>query len=161
MNIFIEEHRQLLKQLTDAGVTFILVGGYAVIFHGYVRTTGDMDIWLQPANHNKEKLLPVLTSKGFRKSDIEKLKRTDFTQAFTFHYGESPLRVDFLTKLTGLNFDECYGKVSLLNFEEYKIPVLNYNDLVINKMLAGRPKDKGDVDELQKIMKLKKTKKGF
>ena len=60
MKVFIEKHRHLLKLLASAGIDFIVIGGYAVIYHGYVRTTGDLDIWLQPDNQNKEKLLTVL-----------------------------------------------------------------------------------------------------
>ncbi len=57
MNLFIEQHQDLLKKLLEAKVDFIIIGGYSVIFHGYKRTTGDIDIWLKPDNTNKEKLL--------------------------------------------------------------------------------------------------------
>lgn len=57
MNVFIENHQRLLASLTNRRVNFLLVGGYAVIYHGYKRTTGDMDIWLEPSNDNKLKLM--------------------------------------------------------------------------------------------------------
>ncbi|MBI5218832.1 MAG: nucleotidyltransferase [Bacteroidia bacterium] len=153
MNIFIEEHRHLLTLLMKAGVDFILVGGYAVIYHGYVRTTGDMDIWLRPDNSVKENFLPVLHKLGFQKAGISQVAKSDFSQAQSFYYGEPPLRVDFLTKVSGLSFSECYSKAVFLQFGKYKIPVLNFNDLIVNKMLSDRLQDKADVDELQKIMK--------
>jgi hypothetical protein len=159
MNEFDDEYKDLIIQLTKAGVCFIIAGGFAVIYHGYVRTTGDLDIWLRPDNMNREKLLQVLADKGFRKTDIEKLRKTDFTKALAFHYGELPQRVDFLTKLTGIDFDECLNNAVYLQMDKYKIPVLNFKNLVLNKMLSGRPKDKADVDELQKIMKLKEKRK--
>ena len=59
MNLFIDIHQQWIKNLISANVDFIIIGGYSVIFHGYKRTTGDIDIWLKPDNSNKEKLLGV------------------------------------------------------------------------------------------------------
>jgi hypothetical protein len=85
------------------------------------------------------------------------LEKVDFTKTIAFHYGEPPLRVDFLTGMQGLDFDECNKQADLLTLDKnHKIPVLDYESLVINKMLAGRPKDNADLDELKKIIKLKK-----
>lgn len=74
MNILIEEHKQFIIQLLESKVEFILIGGYAVIFHGYGRTTGDMDLWLKPENSNRDKLISVLNEMGILKEDIDKLK---------------------------------------------------------------------------------------
>ncbi len=57
MNLFIEKHQELIKLLISNNVEFIIIGGYSVIFHGYKRTTGDIDIWLNPTNENKKKLI--------------------------------------------------------------------------------------------------------
>ena len=65
MNIFVESHQNFLKSLLNHKVNFLLVGGYAVIFHGYKRTTGDMDLWIEPNNENKERLLIVLKEFDF------------------------------------------------------------------------------------------------
>jgi hypothetical protein len=59
MNIFVENHQLLLKSMLQHDVNFLLVGGYAVIYHGYKRTTGDMDLWIEPDNNNKLKLIKV------------------------------------------------------------------------------------------------------
>jgi hypothetical protein len=64
MDIFLDEHKEFLLLLLKHEVEFMLIGGYAVIFHGYERTTGDMDIWLKPSNENKEKFIEVLKSYG-------------------------------------------------------------------------------------------------
>ncbi|MBS1571671.1 MAG: hypothetical protein KF825_14740 [Ferruginibacter sp.] len=74
MNIFFEEHRKLLEGLLQNGVAFILIGGYAVNYYGYNRSTGDMNIWLKPGNDNKEKLLNLLSSMGFDKEDIATIR---------------------------------------------------------------------------------------
>jgi predicted nucleotidyltransferase len=154
MTIFLKQHKEFLVELLDANVEFILIGGYAVIFHGYVRTTGDMDLWLKPDNINKEKFLNVLSKSGFSIETLAHVRQSDFTQTLAFHIGNAPDRIDFLTKLAGITFEDAILKVDELKLEEFVIPVLNLNDLIINKMLTNRTKDKADIEELQKIHKL-------
>jgi len=153
MNIFFEEHKRLIKQLLDGGVAFILVGGYAVVYHGYGRTTGDMDIWLKPDNSNKEKLVDVLKKNLFVEEDLKQLINTDFTQSIAFHFGEPPKRVDFITSIQGLSYVEADLKKVFLSMDNYQVPILHIHDLIVNKMTTGRLKDQADVDELQKIMR--------
>ncbi len=156
MNILLDEHKTILIQLLHAKVEFILIGGYAVIYHGYGRTTGDMDIWLKPDNENRDKLIPVLKAQGILKEDLDKIRNTDFTQTLAFHIDEPPRRVDFLTKMVGLTFQEANARKVLLPLGNLAVPVLQLDDLIVNKLLSGRTKDKADVEELQKIMQLNK-----
>jgi len=156
MNILLDEHKTILLQLLRANVEFILIGGYAVIYHGYGRTTGDMDIWLKPDNENRDKLIPVLEAQGILKEDLDKIRNTDFTQTLAFHVDEPPRRVDFLTKVVGLTFQEADARKRLLPLGNLSVPVLHLDDLIVSKLLSGRTKDKADVEELQKIMRLKK-----
>lgn len=156
MNILIEEHKALIVQLLEAKIDFILIGGYAVIYHGYGRTTGDMDIWLRPANENRAKLIPLLEAQGIIQDDIERLRKTDFTQMIAFHIDEPPYRVDFLTGMVGLKYDEADKKKVFFSLGQYQVPVLHLDHLIVNKLISGRAKDKADVEELQKIMQLKK-----
>ena len=156
MNILIDKHKKILLALIDAKVEFLLIGGYAVNYHGYVRTTGDMDVWLKPDNKNKIAFLIILEKYLEDKSGIEKVKELDFTDVIAFHIGVPPERIDFLTKIAGVNFNEAFSHKELLPIQNYQIPVLHLNDLIANKLLSARLKDKADVDELQKIMKLKK-----
>jgi hypothetical protein len=88
-------------------------------------------------------------------ADLKHLSQVD-SQAFAFHFGEPPRRVDFLTKMAGLNFDDAEKKNQFFVVEGKKIPVLNIDELIVNKMYSGRMKDKADIEELQKIMRLKK-----
>ena len=156
MNILIEKHKQILFALMEAKVDFLLIGGYAVIYHGYGRSTGDMDIWLKPDNENKLRLLTVLEKHLTDKSGIEKVKKFDFTDMVAFHIGTPPDRVDFLTKITGVQFAEAFDHKAFLSLHNYQIPVLHLNDLIANKLLSARLQDKADVEELQKMMRLKK-----
>ena len=83
MNILLDEHKTILIQLLHAKVEFILIGGYAVIYHGYGRTTGDMDIWLKPDNENRDKLITVMEMQGILKEDIDHIRNTDCGSYFS------------------------------------------------------------------------------
>jgi len=159
MNILCDIHKDFLRELLKAEVKFILVGGYAIIYHGYVRVTGDMDIWLEPDNNNKEKLLVILEKLDFANESIKIIKKLDFTQMVAFHFGNPPEKIDFLTKMTGINFNDAMQHSEKLALDNYNIPVLRLDDLIINKLLSNRAKDKADVEELQKIQKLRGKRK--
>ena len=156
MNLFIDEHKIILRQLLKAKVDFMLVGGYAVIYHGYGRTTNDIDIWLKPTNENRDRLIPILMSMNIVDEDIERIKKVDFRQMAAFHIGDRPQRVDFLTSISGVDYDLANENKVFLEFESYKVPILHLDDLILSKITSNRAKDKADVEELQKIMQLKK-----
>lgn len=156
MNIFLEKHQQLIKDLLEAGVDFILIGGYAVIYYGYGRSTGDMDLWLKPTNENKIKLLSLLKKEGFREDDIKYVENLDFTKHLAFHFWEKPERVDCLTHISGVKYDEAEEQKEIADIEGMNVPFISYKHLIASKITSGRPKDKADVDELQKIQKYKK-----
>ena len=157
--IFLNHQKEIILELKKVNVEFIIIGGYAVIFHGYLRTTGDVDIWLKPDNDNKEKLLTALIHSGFSIKTLDHIRQSDFTQPVSFHIGQPPERIDFLTILSGLNFDDALQRAELLKSGELLLPVLHLEDLIINKMLSGRAKDKADIEELQKIHNLTKKHK--
>jgi len=156
MNILIEPHKDVLKKLIAFNIDFILIGGYAVNFHGYNRVTGDMDIWLKPDNVNKEKFLNYLVTDGFDKQSIKHIKNINFSEHAIFHIGDKPLQIEFLTRISGINFEDANANREELTFEDVKLPFLNLTHLILSKITSSRPKDKLDVEELQKIMKLKK-----
>ena len=160
MEMFLDKHQTFLNDLVNGGVRFIIIGGYAVIYHGYVRTTGDLDIWLEPDNRSKEKLLAVLLCHGISKKSVQKLAGLNFEEVVAFHFGDPPERVDFLTQLSGLSFDPSYAKSVILDLPSCKLHILHLSDLIINKMMTTRLRDKADVEELLKIQSVKR-KMGF
>lgn len=133
-----------------------MIGGYAVNFHGYNRPTGDMDIWLKPHNANKEKLISALRSENFSEESIESVISLDFTQPACFYFGEIPLRIDFLTKISGISFEEAEQQKQFMKMDDIEVPVLHLHHLILSKISNQRSKDKSDVEELQKIHMLKK-----
>jgi predicted nucleotidyltransferase len=151
MNIFIENHQLFLKSLIKHEVNFLLVGGYAVIFYGYKRTTGDMDLWLEPNNENKLKLIDVLTEFGFDKEGIEHINQLNFTRHLAFHFWEEPERIDCLTYISNVNFNEAFAQKKVANIEGINVPVIHYKHLILSKLSSDRMKDKADVEELQKV----------
>jgi hypothetical protein len=159
MNIFYHDHTIILRAFNEYEVEYLLIGGYAVIYHGYPRTTGDMDIWLKPDNENKSKIIQAFVSLGYDEQSIQHLHTYDFTEAVIFHLGIEPEKVEFLTKVSLLNFDEAYARRQNFEMEEnFIIPFLTIQDLILSKINTGRAKDAADVEELQKIQRFKEKK---
>jgi predicted nucleotidyltransferase len=155
MVIIFENHKIFLKRLVEAGIDFILVGGYAVNFHGYNRPTGDMDIWLKPSNENKNKLLQLLKKEGYSEKSLAHIRESDFNTHLAFHIGNDPFRIDFLTYINGVEFEEAQKQQQSLPLDNIIVPVLHLHHLVLSKMNTERIKDKADIEELQKRKKNK------
>jgi hypothetical protein len=153
MNIFLEEHLEILESFISCKVRFLLIGGYAVIIHGYRRTTGDMDLWLEPTNENKELFINALQSLNFEDETIDYIRNLNFTEPQVLMFGEQPQRIDFLTKVNQVTFDQAYSNRINIEFENLILPVINLRELVLTKINTGRPKDAADIDELQRINK--------
>lgn len=151
MNIFVDTHQKLLRALNTQQVSYLLVGGYAVVYHGYRRTTGDMDLWLEPTNENKVKLLKALKEFDFYEDDIKYIGTLDFTKHLAFNFWEEPERVDCLTYISNVAFNEAYQQKVVADIEGMMVPVIHYNHLVLSKISSDRLKDKADIEELQKI----------
>lgn len=156
MNLFLDTHQELLASLILHEVDFIIIGGFAVIFHGYRRTTGDVDIWIKPDNENKGNLLKALESFGVTPEALQELASLDFQQHLAFHIGQEPDKIEFLTQISGVNYDEADSQKVIADVDQLKIPFLNYHHLVLSKMNTGRLRDKADIEELQKVNMFKK-----
>jgi len=154
MDIFLEEHKQLLCVLSDHNVQFILIGGYAVIYYGYQRTTGDMDIWLQLGSENKNKLLEALHDFGIEEYDLQQLRQMDFNKPMpVFFIGENPRRIDFITLVNNVSFEAAIKEVNYFPVENNNIPVIQYHHLILTKSGTSRLKDLADIEELNRINK--------
>jgi len=159
MNILDEYTQNLLRGLNKHGVDYIVIGGYAVNFHGYRRTTGDIDLWIRPDNDtNKKKLLSCLKELGVPESAIIRLSKMDFSKPQVFIDGEEPFKIDFLTYITGVRFNEAWEQKKTSEIDGIKIHFLHLNHLIISKISTNRLQDKTDIEQLQRIQKLKKLK---
>lgn len=156
MNIFHDEHLSMLKILLKHKVNFLLVGGVAVNFYGYCRPTGDLDIWLEPTNENKIKLIGCLNELGILAEDIERINQHDFAIPTAFHIGNTPpFVIDFLTKIVGVKWNEAWGLRNNLDLDNLNIPFIHINHLKQNKLISGRAKDLNDISQLMRIEELK------
>ncbi len=156
MNIFYPTHKLLLKKLIETGVDFILVGGYAVNYHGYNRVTGDMDIWIRPDNENKTVLLSALKELDFDENGLLVLNGWNFSTPRHFHIGNQPDLTDFMTFISGVTYREAKQSVLLAKIDGITLPIIHLNHLIQNKIASGRSKDMVDVEYLNKVFNLKK-----
>lgn len=146
---------EVLNPLIACSVDFLIIGGYAVNYYGFGRPTGDMDIWLKPDNQNKQHCLNAFKALNYPKENINNISKLNFEKAQVFFVGEEPLRIDFLTKVNIVDFEEAWAKRKILSYSELDIPVIDYEHLVLTKITTGRTKDKLDLEELQKVRKKK------
>lgn len=151
MNIFLPSHLDILSLFNDKGVRYLLIGGYAVIAHGYARTTGDLDLWIEPSNENKLILCDALESAGFDPFDLHTLKELDFTSYLVFSIGEEPQKIDFITRVNLVDFQEAFTNKIDFHNDNITLPLVRLQDLILMKINTGRSKDASDIEELQKI----------
>lgn len=144
MNIH-PDFRDFIKSLQDSNVTFLIVGAYALARHGAPRFTGDLDVWIKPDADNAHALLTALQNFGF--SSL-KITEEDILSGQTIQLGYPPVRIDLLTKLTGLATDEIWdGKVEG-SFGDLTVYYLGKECLIKNKRAIGRNKDLADIDSI-------------
>lgn len=147
--IFNPDFIDFIDALNISNVKYLLVGGYAVILHGYIRTTGDMDIWVQPTKENYQHLSEAFYHFGMPTFDmtLQKFLLTEQYDVFTF--GRPPISIDILTKVKGISFVEAYENAEWFAIDE-KISVrfIGLSDLITAKQSAGRPKDLDDLENL-------------
>lgn len=138
--------REFLKSLASARVDWILIGGYAVGYHGFSRPTGDIDIWIAMSDENADRIVEALVDFGF---DVPGLDRAIFLEAENIvRLGYPPHRIEILTTISGVQFDECRGRALEIELDGVPVRVISREDLVANKRASGRPKDLADLEEL-------------
>ena len=158
MNIFLDAHRVVLQKLIEKNVDFILIGGYAVNFYGYNRTTADLDVWIQPDNTNKLLLLEALSSLDFDKEDMELIKTWNFEKPQKFHVFEKPFQTEFMTHISGIKYHEAKEVAIKTGIDGLLLPIIHINSLLQNKRSTGRSKDLADAEYLDKIITLRNKK---
>jgi len=157
MNIFDDYTRNLLNELNKNNVEYIVVGGYAVNFYGYRRTTGDIDLLIKPDNGtNKKNIIQSLRNLLVEENILAQLNELDFSTPIVFIDGEEPFKIDFMTYISGVDFNEAWQQKEQTSLENISIPFIHLKHLIISKTTAGRPQDKIDIEKLQQIQNLKR-----
>ena len=145
-----EDYKEMLQSLLDQKVEFIVVGAYALAAHGFPRATGDMDIWIKPNEKNSKKVYKALARFG---APINEIREDEFSQpGLIFQIGVVPRRIDIITKIDAVEFDEADSDKIFVDIDDLKIPVLSIDKLIKNKLATGREKDLLDAKLLKKRM---------
>jgi len=145
----------LLRALLGADVRFLVVGAYAVGVHGRPRATKDLDVWVEASADNAPKVINALIEFG---APLMGLTEADLrTPGVGLQIGVEPGRIDVLTSISGVRFEDAWPRKVQANFAEgLRCSVLGLDELLQNKRAAGRPQDLADVAALERLHQLKK-----
>ncbi len=144
---FPKDFKEFLQLLNSKKIEYLVIGGYAVGFHGYPRATGDMDVWISTNEKNALKMVDALKMFGF---DLPVLDKDLFLKENKIiRMGVPPMRLEILTSIDGVSFDKCYKNRVVVDFETFKVNFISKGDLLINKRSSGRPQDLVDFDKLK------------
>jgi len=153
MNLFEEEIEHFLIMLSKHEVRYLLVGGLAVNFHGYSRTTGDVDLWLDESKENRINLVNAL--KEYNIDGAEAFLTHPLIAGYSELLLDNGIYVDFMSDLQFFkqnNFNECYEIADFFKINETtNVHVLHVNKLISEKQQSSRPKDKDDAEQLIKL----------
>jgi len=142
-----QDFKEILSAFIAEKVEFLVVGGYAMAFHGYVRATGDIDLWIRISDENAKRVWRALEEFGAPLFDlnIKDLKMP----GMVFQIGLVPSRIDVITQIDGVEFETAWLEHKIIEIENLQIPVIGKTQLLINKQSTGRAKDRNDALWLQ------------
>jgi len=142
------DFHDILSAFVSTDVEFLLVGAYALAAHGLPRATGDIDLWVRCNLENARRVMKALAQYGAPLSDIS---TQDFTTpGMVVQIGVSPRRIDILTQIDGVTFDEAWADHIEAQVNGLRIPVISRENLIRNKRMTGRAKDRADASRLER-----------
>jgi len=140
------DFQDFLKLLNSHRVEYLLIGGYAVCYHGYYRNTNDIDFWIAVHPDNARKMATVIKEFGF---DVPELSEELFlNKGRVIRMGMPPTRIEVLTEISACDFAECYGRRVEAALDGIPVKLISLPDLIKNKIKSGRLKDLDDVQNL-------------
>ena len=140
------DFKDFLKLLNDHNVRYLLIGGYAVGYHGYPRATNDMDIWIAISSETAKLMVNILKEFGFNSPQLS--SNLFLEENKIIRMGVAPIRIEILTSISGVYFDECYQQKIVDEIDGIKVNVISLEQLKINKKASGRHKDLDDYENL-------------
>lgn len=142
-----EDYREILQSFNDNNVKYLVVGAYAMGVHGYPRATGDFDIWVLASGENSRQVYKSLAQFG---APMEQVREDTFNEeGLIFQIGVAPRRIDVITRIDGVVFENAYGRRKEIVIDEINVPVISKEDLIKNKEATGRDKDRIDASQLK------------
>jgi hypothetical protein len=141
------DFKELLLTFNAHDVEYLIVGAHALAAHGHVRATKDLDVWVRPNQENAEKILTALSAFGAPRGDLtqEDLSRT----GTVFQIGMPPLRIDLITAIDGVDFEEAWPDRLVTAFAGVPVSVISRHHLIVNKKASARLQDLADIEGLQ------------
>jgi Nucleotidyl transferase of unknown function (DUF2204) len=146
--------KEFIALLNANGVKYLVVGGFAVAFHGYPRYTKDIDFWIWADPENADRMLKTLSDFGFGMIGVSKEDFLDTENIIQL--GHEPNRIDLITQLEGMPFEACYAVRQEAAFEGVQINFIDIDNLIKSKQISGSQKDLLDASELEKQKKNRK-----
>jgi len=148
-----DDYRDMLCLLNEEQVEYLLIGGWAISFHAKFRYTEDLDLWVRPSQDNATRLMRALRRFG---APLANVSESDFVQPrYGLHIGVPPCRIDILTTIAGVTFDQAWRNRVAESMNDIPINVIGREDLVRNKQAAGRDRDLKDLQAIEKAQKKK------
>ena len=141
-----DDFKEFLRLLNEHDVAYLLIGGYAVGYHGYPRATADMDIWVAISSENASKLVEVFSRFGMRDPALS--TRLFQEKGKIIRMGVPPMRIEVLTDIDGVTFDECYRDRLETEIDGQHINLISRNHLLANKRASARHKDLDDIEHI-------------
>lgn len=141
-----DDFDRVVAALNRHEVDFMIIGGWAVVYHGHVRLTEDLDLYIRPTEENAKRAVAALEEIG---ASCPELKPEVFTRDNGISLGEAPVRIDVIAKLPGLDFDQAWSRRESAAFGLETVNYLSREDLIQNKRTVARPKDLLDAQELE------------
>jgi predicted nucleotidyltransferase len=142
-----QDFKEFIRSLNDNGVKYLVVGGYAVAFHGHPRYTNDLDVWVEVSLKNAERLVKAIRDFGF---DSLGLAVDDFMVADqVIQLGYPPNRIDLIAEVDGIKFEDCYPSRVKIDIDHVRVEFIDLENLKKNKKASGRHQDLADLENLQ------------
>lgn len=145
-----QDFADLLIELDEAGAEFLLVGGWAVVLYGHVRATDDLDVFVRPSQANAERVVAALRAFGAPLAAHGITSTVFAREGDAYRFGVAPLKIEVLTKISGVSFDEALADARTFDLNGHAIPYIGKAALIRNKRAAARHKDLADVEELER-----------
>lgn len=147
----------LLSEFNAARVRYLVVGAHVLSYYGRPRTTGDLDLWVEPTRRNAERAFRALASFG---APLEGISPVDFgTPGTIFQIGVVPSRIDILTSLTAVTFATAWKNRRRASYGGLSICLLGERDFIRNKRAVGRTRDLADAEEVARLIERRAKKR--
>jgi predicted nucleotidyltransferase len=153
--LFSEDMRELLEILEKHDVKYMLVGGHAVNYYGYIRTTQDMDLLIYPSTQNSTRIMAALDEFGFGGAGIP--QECFEKRGSAVHLGVAPNRIDLLTHLKGIDLDKAFDNTHRIEIQGKLVNIISLEDLIETKRCSDRLRDRADAEELLKAREIENS----